>query len=84
MSESRAKITICMGSSCYSRGNGRNIEAIREFLVRKGIDAEVELVGHLCRDDCRNGPNIEVNGKMYQHVDAGAIVSIIKERLPGA
>lgn len=72
-------ITICMGSSCYSRGNGRNIEAIEDFIAQNGLDARVDLVGHLCNDACRVGPNIEVNGKAYQQVNAAAVVEILRE-----
>ncbi len=68
-------ITICMGSSCYSRGNGRNIEAIRGYLARR--DVKVELVGHLCQEQCSQGPNIAIDGKVYHAVDAAMVVALI-------
>lgn len=72
-------ITICMGSSCYSRGNGRNIEAIQSCLAKQNKEAQVELVGHLCEDQCKTGPNIAINGKTYHQVDAASIVALISE-----
>ena len=32
-------ITICMGSSCFSRGNNRNIEVIQEHLATQPLAA---------------------------------------------
>lgn len=75
-------ITICMGSSCYSRGNGRNIEVIQQLLAQRGLEADVQLVGHLCQDQCRNGPNVTIDGKLYQQVDAGAIGSLLDHHVP--
>lgn len=77
------QITICMGSSCFSRGNGRNIEAIRSYLRDSGAEGKLELVGHLCEDQCRNGPNIAVAGKLYQTVNAAAAVDIVKTAARG-
>ena len=31
-------ITICMGSSCFARGNKRNLKIIEEYLARYKID----------------------------------------------
>jgi NADH:ubiquinone oxidoreductase subunit E len=76
--DSIIQITICMGSSCFSRGNGRNIEAIRSYARDSGIEPQLELVGHLCQDQCRNGPNMAVNGKMYQSINPVTAVDIVK------
>ena len=54
-------ITICMGSSCFSRGNGRNIEVIQNFLKTQSLPPSVELVGHLCEGQCKSGPNVTIN-----------------------
>ena len=74
-------LTICMGSSCYSRGNSRNIEAIQQFIAEKQLDATIQLVGHLCEDKCRNGPNLGINGKIYQQVDTASAIALINDAL---
>ena len=63
------EIKICMGSSCYARGNHRNLGVIQDFLARQRLPAEPELVGHLCEGCCQDGPNVMINGKAYQAVD---------------
>ena len=49
------KVTICMGSSCFSRGNSKNLEAVRAWLAAHGRDAEVELKGCRCGGRCGEG-----------------------------
>ena len=55
-------VTICMGSSCFSRGNNRNLEAVRAWLGEHHREAEVELKGCRCGNACAVGPNIWING----------------------
>lgn len=77
-----AKITICMGSSCFSRGNGRNIEVVQEFLKKHPLPASVEISGHLCEGQCKSGPNVSINGKMYHEVDPIVIIALLNHFLP--
>jgi len=71
------QITICMGSSCFSRGNGRNIEVIQDYLASHGLPPAVELTGHLCQGHCKSGPNITINGKLYHEVDPIVIIGLL-------
>ena len=48
-------VTICMGSSCFSRGNNRNLDAVRAWLTAQGRSAEVELKGCRCGNACGVG-----------------------------
>ena len=78
MSEiSLAQITICMGSSCFSRGNSRNIEVIQEYLGSRRLPPSVGLTGHLCQGHCKSGPNVTINGKLYHEVDPIVIIGLL-------
>ena len=46
-------IELCMGSSCFARGNSENLQAIEVFLSERGLSDRVELVGHLCLGKCK-------------------------------
>lgn len=72
-------IIICMGSSCFSRGNNRNIEVIQESLARMTLGGKVELTGHLCEGLCRQGPNVSINGEMYHEVCPSVIIGLLKQ-----
>ncbi|KMQ50074.1 Fe-only hydrogenase, subunit HfsA [Chitinispirillum alkaliphilum] len=75
--ENKHGITICMGSSCYSRGNGKNYEVIRDYLQENSVDTEIEIKGCRCGGQCMNGPNIWVNGELYSNIDRGSIIDIL-------
>lgn len=57
------RITICMGSSCHSRGNRENLELLREWLCRKSHvpEEQIELKGTLCCGKCSSGPHLSLN-----------------------
>jgi NADH:ubiquinone oxidoreductase subunit E len=66
-----------MGSSCFSRGNGRNIEVVKDYLKGQSLPPTVELTGHLCEGHCTAGPNVTINGKMYHEVDPIVIIALL-------
>jgi NADH:ubiquinone oxidoreductase subunit E len=75
----RMKITICMGSSCFARGNGDNLDVIEDFLKAHEIEATVDLAGSRCEGCCAEGPNVEVDGQRFQQVDRGMMLDILQE-----
>ncbi|MBN2710846.1 MAG: NAD(P)H-dependent oxidoreductase subunit E [Planctomycetes bacterium] len=75
------KISICMGSSCFARGNERNLEIIENYLKENSIEGEVELMGAHCEANCRKGPNIVINGHLFEKVDPGLLVYLLDENL---
>ena len=70
-----------MGSSCFSRGNNRNIEVIQNYLVSQKLQPTVELTGHLCQGHCCSGPNLSINGKLHHKVDPIVIVGLLNQHL---
>ena len=71
------KIELCMGSSCFARGNSLVLEQL-EILLQDEPDIEVELLGHLCLSECSKGPNIRIDGTLYQKLSAQEIIYIVK------
>ena len=76
-----ATITICMGSSCFSRGNARNLEVVQDFLKTQNLPPSVAVTGHLCEGHCTAGPNVTINGKMYHEVDPIVILALLQHFL---
>lgn len=60
-------ISVCMGSSCYSRGNRDAMDILQEFIETHHLEDRVELRGNLCEDLCERGPNIRVDGQLSCH-----------------
>lgn len=76
----KPKIMICMGSSCFARGNEQNLELIERYLAAHELKDEVdlELGCSLCQGNCSKGPNISVDGKNYERVDKGVMLDILR------
>jgi biotin synthase len=74
------QITVCMGSSCFSRGNdGRVIETLRQCASAAGRIPEIS--GHLCEDQCTCGPHITIEGTLYSNVQPSCIPELLKHHL---
>ncbi|MBR1835699.1 MAG: (2Fe-2S) ferredoxin domain-containing protein [Kiritimatiellae bacterium] len=72
------RIVICMGSSCFARGNARNVELAEAFLdAHPEIEARVDLRGGLCCDRCADGPNVVVDGVVHARVDEPAMQALL-------
>jgi len=78
----KPRIKICMGSSCFRRGNRKNLEYIERYLEENDCTAEVELVGSRCEEQCRKGPNLQINGQMFHEVNLEILVDLL-ERFVG-
>lgn len=74
-----ATIKVCMGSSCFARGNTKNLQLIQKFLHDRNLDAEVELTGLRCCDQCSKGPNLSIDGVEYNNIDTGTLLDILEK-----
>jgi len=74
------EIQICMGSSCFSRGNAENLRIIQEFLRTRGLAARVATTGHLCENQCSLGPNLILDGVAHHAVDAAKLRALLQQR----
>ena len=64
------QIKICLGSSCYSRGNNVHLEA------------EISFSGHLCEELCSSGPILRIDEKVYKEVNLSGLYKILQEEFP--
>jgi len=81
MEETSIEITICMGSSCFARGNKKTLEAIQGFLRETGLSSRISLAGSHCLGKCVNGPVIKINNTFYTNVDESNVVGYIEAYL---
>lgn len=73
------KITVCMGSACFARGNAQNLEFIENYIKEKGLDAKIELTGSRCEGQCADGPNILVNGVYHGSINEEKLKQILQD-----
>ncbi len=71
-------IQICMGSSCFSRGNRHTLKVIQQYLRDHNLEGDVVLKGNHCFSDCSKGPVVKINDVLYEHVDRENIMELLE------
>ncbi len=75
-------IRICLGSSCYTRGNAENLKIIQQYVEgKKEIAASLDFRGHLCTENCSRGPVITINDETFEEVQPFQVEKILMEKL---
>jgi NADH:ubiquinone oxidoreductase subunit E len=75
----RIEMHICLGSSCFSRGNKDVVMFIKEYLRKNHLDDKVIFKGARCMGLCSNGPNLTINGVTIESVTLSKIESILEK-----
>lgn len=75
------KIEICMGSSCFARGNFKNLQIIEAFKQEHDEEISIYVKGSFCENFCTKGPNIAIDGKKYNGVEPNALIDILNKKL---
>jgi NADH:ubiquinone oxidoreductase subunit E len=76
------EIVVCLGSSCFARGNSENLAIINQHLKTHGLNASIRLTGKLCQDQCKQGPNLTIGGEFYHGVTAARLRELLQQ--PGS
>ena len=72
-------ITVCMGSSCFSRGNSKNTQIIQKFIEEYNLSDSVR--GCLCEGECKHGPNIRIDDKLFSNVYSEGLIDLLQHEL---
>lgn len=75
----KRRIRICLGSSCFSRGNNTNLEVIKTYLSENKLEAEIDFCGHLCEELCNKGPVLRIDDHTYEGVNLSCLYKILEE-----
>ncbi len=75
------EMQICLGSSCFSRGNKDVVMFIREYLKKNHIEDKVIFKGARCMGLCSNGPNLKVGEAITEGVNLSRIEGILEKEL---
>ena len=71
-------IKVCLGSSCYVRGNDKTITFIENYIQNHHKELSIELIGCRCTDACKDGPNIFIDDKKYSNPTSAELVKILE------
>jgi NADH:ubiquinone oxidoreductase subunit E len=77
----RFEMQICLGSSCFSRGNKEVVQFIRDYLRKNHLEDKVIFKGARCLGHCSNGPNLIINGKVIEGVGLAQVEKILEDEI---
>ncbi|MCF8226755.1 MAG: NAD(P)H-dependent oxidoreductase subunit E [Bacteroidales bacterium] len=72
-------IQICMGSSCFSRGNARTLKTIQNYLKEHNLEGDVILKGNHCFENCSNGPVLKINDQLNENITQENILELLEK-----
>jgi len=73
----KIEIVICLGSSCFSRGNKKTVQLIKEYLKNHHLEDKVYFHGNHCYGNCENGPVVKIDDKEYQNITPENIIYLM-------
>lgn len=74
----KIEITICLGSSCFSRGNKNTLRVIDDFLKKNDLKKYVHFRGNHCFGLCEQGPILKIDDQTLTQVDGDKAVKALK------
>ncbi|MBO6281004.1 MAG: NAD(P)H-dependent oxidoreductase subunit E [Alphaproteobacteria bacterium] len=73
-----AIIKVCLGSSCFVRGNDKTLAFLEDYIRRNNKNATIELLGCRCTNSCQDGPTVFVDDKKYCHPTQEELLRILE------
>lgn len=77
------KITICLGSSCFSRGNKEILDIVKVYLKDHKLEHSVFFNGELCNGLCAEGPILKIDEKVFKQVNGENVYDILNDYFSG-
>lgn len=77
----KKELKMCLGSSCFARGNKEILKVVKAFVLKHGLDKTIDFRGSHCFNKCQDGPNLTIDGKFYHGINIDNIEDILKENL---
>ncbi len=77
------EIVICMGSSCFSRGNKTSLGIIKKYLKEKGLESNILFRGSHCFGECENGPVLKLGDNKFTRVSPENVTELLDSFFSG-
>lgn len=77
----KIEITICLGSSCFARGNKKTVKMIENYIKEKKIENKIYYHGAHCCGQCEKGPIIKINNQIFENITPDNVIEILEQNL---
>ncbi|MFA6681781.1 MAG: NAD(P)H-dependent oxidoreductase subunit E [Sphaerochaeta sp.] len=74
-------VELCMGSSCFARGNAKTLTMLENYIAENNLSERVELIGHLCLGACSIGPNVKIGDFTHSGISPECVIDLLREAL---
>ncbi|MBK7214794.1 MAG: (2Fe-2S) ferredoxin domain-containing protein [Bacteroidales bacterium] len=73
----KKEIVICLGSSCFARGNKHLVKLVTDYLRDRNLLNEVKFHGERCFGHCAKGPVLKIDEMINEKVDEEKLLSLL-------
>ncbi len=73
------ELIICLGSSCFARGNKKILEKIQQYIKDNQLEGRVKFRGNHCFGKCNKGPVLKIGENIYEQVSEDNLYRILDE-----
>lgn len=77
--DGKIDLQICLGSSCFSRGNKAIVKIIDEYIRKNNLSEKVYFHGSHCFSKCEKGPSLRADGKYYNNLSEDSVKEVLYE-----
>lgn len=75
----KKEVVICLGSSCFARGNKQLVKIVNDYLRDRNLLNEVRFHGERCFGQCSLGPSLKLDGILKERLDEDTVVDVLDE-----
>ncbi len=79
MDTNKKEVVICLGSSCFARGNKQLVKIVNDYLHDRNLLNEVRFHGERCFGQCAVGPSIKLEGKLIERLEEDSVIALLDE-----
>jgi NADH:ubiquinone oxidoreductase subunit E len=73
----KKEVVICLGSSCFARGNKQLVKIVNDYLRDRNMLNDVRFHGERCFGECSVGPSLKLEGKLIERLDEDSVVALL-------
>jgi len=77
METTKKEIIICLGSSCFARGNKQLVKLITDYLRDRNLLNDVKFHGERCFGHCSKGPVLKIDNEINEKIDEEKVMLLL-------